>query len=101
MAGKLAKQIAEIMTILVEMIVRKMNLTREKMTTKNDNFAELIFVTNITNNICGEKIVMWRYFGKFWRNFGKFWEILGDFATIYPLSCGEKLSQKSSFVEKK
>ena len=31
--------------------------------------AELIFVTNITNYICGEKIVMWR-------NFGKFWEIL-------------------------
>ena len=27
--------------------------------------AELIFVTNITNYICGEKIVMWRNFGKF------------------------------------
>ena len=51
--------------------------------------AELIFVTNITNYICGEKIVMWRNFGKIWRNFGIFWEILGDFATISVLSCGE------------
>ena len=41
--------------------------------------AELIFVTNIKNYICGEKIVMWR-------NFGKFWELLWDFATINALS---------------
>ena len=43
-------------------------------------------------------------FGKFWEileNFEKFWEILGDFATIYALSCGEKFSPKSTFVEKK
>ena len=42
---------------------------------------ELIFVTNIKNYICGEKIVMWRNFGKFfWEilgNFGKCWEIFG------------------------
>ena len=44
---------------------------------------------------------MWRYFGKFWSNFGKFWKILGDFSTIHALSCGEKLSTKSTFVEKK
>ena len=31
----------------------------------------------------------------------KFWEILGDFATIYALSCGEKLSPKFTFAEKK
>ena len=30
----------------------------------------------------------------------KFWVILGNFATIYALSCGEKLSPKSTFVEK-
>ena len=54
---------------------------------------ELIFVTNIKNYVCGEKIVIWR-------DFGKFFEILGDFATIYVLSCGEKLSPKT-FVEKK
>ena len=54
--------------------------------------AELIFVTNITNYICGEKIVMWR-------NFWKIWEILGDFATIYVLSYGEELNPKSTFVE--
>ena len=66
---------------------------------------ELIFVTNITNYICGEKIVMWKNLGKNWKfwenlgNFEKFWEILGDFATIYALSCGEKLSPKSTFVE--
>ena len=37
--------------------------------------VELIFVTNVTNYICGEKIVTWRNFGKFWKilgNFGKF-----------------------------
>ena len=66
--------------------------------------AELIFVTNITNYIGEKKIVMWRNFGKFWRNLGnfeKFWEILGGFATIYALSCGEKLSLKSTYLEKK
>ena len=31
----------------------------------------------------------------------KYHKILGDFATIYALSCGEKLSPKSTFVEKK
>ena len=40
-------------------------------------------------------------FGEFFGNFGIFWEILGDFATIYALSCGEKLSPKSTFAEKK
>ena len=39
--------------------------------------------------------------GEILGNFEKFWEILGDFATIYALSCGEKLSPKSTFVEKK
>ena len=33
---------------------------------------ELIFVTNITNYICGEKIVMWRNFGKCWEFFENF-----------------------------
>ena len=62
---------------------------------------ELIFVTNITNYICEEEIVMWRNFGKFSGKFGKFlgniekfWEILGDFATIYALSCGIKIEPK-------
>ena len=59
--------------------------------------SELIFVKIITNYICGEEIVMWR-------NFEKIWEILriffGNFAIIYALSCGEKLSPKSTFLEK-
>ena len=38
--------------------------------------AQLIFVTNITNYICGEKIVMWR-------NFVKFWEILPQFTRFH------------------
>ena len=63
--------------------------------------SELIFVTYIINYICGEKIVMWRNFGIFWEIFEKFWEILGNLATIYALSCGEKLSPKRTFVEKK
>ena len=76
--------------------------------------TELISVTNITNYICGEKIVMWRnfgnFFGKNWEilekfqetlgNFEKCWEILGVFATIYVLSFGEKLSPKSTFLGK-
>ena len=72
---------------------------------------ELIFVTNITNYICEEEIVTWRNFGKFSGKFGKFleilgniekvWEMLEDFATLYAHSCGEKLSPKSTFVEKK
>ena len=53
-----------------------------------------IFVTNITNYICGEKIVMWGYFEKKW-------EFFRDFATIYALSCLGTLSPKSIFVEKK
>ena len=57
------------------------------------------------------KLFLWRkncHVEKLWRNLGKFWEILrnigkkmGDVATIYALSCGEKLSPKSTFVEKK
>ena len=38
--------------------------------------------------------------GTFEKKIEKCWEILGDFATIYALSCGEKLSPKSTFVEK-
>ena len=45
------------------------------------------------------KLYFWRKI-VIWKNFGKFWEILGDFATIYALLCGEKLSPKSTFVEK-
>ena len=44
---------------------------------------------------------MWRHFGEILGNFEKFWKKLGDFATIYALSCGEKLNPKSTFVEKK
>ena len=36
--------------------------------------VELIFVTNITNYICGQKIVMWRNFGKFGEVLGGFWK---------------------------
>ena len=54
-------------------------------------WTELIFVTNITNYICGEIL----------GNFEHFLEILGDFATIYALSRGEKLSPKSTFGDKK
>ena len=43
---------------------------------------------------------MWRNFGNYWENVRQFWETLGDFAKIYALSCGEKLSTKSTFVDK-
>ena len=46
------------------------------------------------------KLYLWRKI-VMWRNFGKLWDILGDFATLYALSCGVKLSPKSTFVEKK
>ena len=48
--------------------------------------AELIFVKNITNYICGEKIVMWRNFGEILGNFGKFenvWKILPQFTRFH------------------
>ena len=38
--------------------------------------TELISVTNITNYICGEKMGMWGYFGKFWEKIENFLEIL-------------------------
>ena len=73
--------------------------------------AELIFVTNITNYICGEKNCHVEKFQlSMYDNCGeieisphveKFREILGNFATIYVFSCGEKLSPKVHFVEKK
>ena len=40
--------------------------------------AELIFVTNITNYICGEKLATWRNFGKF----GKFWEFFENISYV-------------------
>ena len=78
--------------------------------------AELIFVTNITNYICGEKIVMWKNLGKFWefwRHFGKFWEILRNFGKFWEIChnlrpfmwrkierkkyiCGEKMTNMRS-----
>ena len=75
--------------------------------------AELLFVTNITNYICGAKIVMWRNFGKFgkfWRTIGKFWNIFINFGRfchnlrasmwrkIEPKKfiCGEKMSNMRS-----
>ena len=45
--------------------------------------------------------MIWRKFGKILGNFETFWEIFGDFATLYALSYGEKLSPKSTFVGKK
>ena len=46
---------------------------------------ELIFVTNITNYICEEEIVMWRNFGKFSGKFGKFLEILGNIEKFWEI----------------
>ena len=54
---------------------------------RNSPTAELIFFTNITNYILGEKIVMWR-------NFGKFCNIFRTFMWI-------KIEPKSTFVEQK
>ena len=45
--------------------------------------VELILVTNITNNICREKIVTWRNFGEILGNFGKIWEILPQFMRFH------------------
>ena len=64
---------------------------------RNSPTAELIFFTNITNYILGEKIVMWRNFGKFCevlRNFGKFCNIFRTFMW-------RKIKPKSTFVEQK
>ena len=93
--------------------------------TRSRTRSDFIFVTNITNIISGEKIVMWRNFSfpcmtivgklkisphveKFQYNWWGFIAIYAVlllnllftlfcreiFATIYALSCGEKLSPK-------
>ena len=56
--------------------------------------SELIFVTNITNYIRGEKIVIWRNFGYILGNLGNFCRNLGAFMW-------RKIEPKSTFVEKK
>ena len=45
----------------------------------------LIIVTNITNYIRGEKIVIWRIFGKLWEILEKIWEISGDFEKFWKI----------------
>ena len=55
---------------------RQCNLLAEAQNRKYGATPELIFVTNVTNYICGEKIVVWR-------NFGKFWEILPQFTRFH------------------
>ena len=75
----------------------------------NASRSELIFVTDITvytylwrKDCHVEKFQLSMYdnCGKT-ENFSTCGEILGNFATIYALSWGEKLSPKSTFVEKK
>ena len=79
-------------------------------------WPELIFVTNITNYISGEKIAMWRNFsfpcmtivGKLKisppvEKFGNFWEILrnfGKFCHNLRAFMWRKIEPKSTFVEK-
>ena len=55
---------------------RQCNLLAEAQNRKYGATPELIFVTNITNYICGEKIVIWR-------NIGKIWEILPQFTRFH------------------
>ena len=57
----------------------RQNASRGDVCTDSPSAAELIFVTNITNYNCGEKIVMWRNFGKNWEILEKYWAILGIF----------------------
>ena len=51
--------------------------------------SQIIFVEK--KLVCGDIL---GNFGEILGNCGKFWEFFGDFATIYALSCGEKLSPK-------
>ena len=51
--------------------------------------AELIFVTNITNYICGEKIVMWRNFS------------FPCMTIVGELKISPHVEPKSTFVKKK
>ena len=77
-------------------------------------YTDLIFVTNITKIIGGEKIVLWRNFsfpcmtivGK-WKispHVEKLWEILGylgKFCHNLRVFMWRKIEPKSTFVEKK
>ena len=70
---------------------RQCNLLAEAQNRKYGATPELIFVTNITNYICGEKIVTWR-------NIGKIWDILPKFTHFH---VEKNWAPKNIFVEKK
>ena len=75
------------------------NLSAEVFASAAAAKADLIFVTNITNYICGEEIVMWRNFSfaclkivgkmkispheEILGNFENFWEILPQFMRFH------------------
>ena len=84
------------------------------MSISQNSQTELIFVTNITNYICGEKIVIWRNFSfpcmtivgklKISPHVEKFWKILrnfGKFCHNLRALMWRKIEPKSTFVEKK
>ena len=69
----------------------------DKSATSCSSLTELIFVTNITNYICGEKLSCGEILEKCWeilRNFGKFCHNLRGFMW-------RKIEPKGTFVEKK
>ena len=66
-----------------------------------ENLRQSSYLSQISQIIFVEKNCHVEIFWKTLGLFGKFWENLGGFATIYALSCGEKLSPKSTYVEKK
>ena len=66
--------------------------------------TELIFVTNITNYIRGEKLSCLEILEKFWESLGNFGEILWNFENFchnLRVFMWRKIEPKSTFVEKK
>ena len=62
--------------------------------------AELIFVTNITNYICGEKNSHVEKFGLSIKNSNNLWSFIKVYAVFVPILCGEKSAWRKSVRRK-
>ena len=66
----------------------------------SDDDAELIFVTNITNYIRGEKICHVEKFQLSIQNLNNLWSFIEAYAVFVPNLCGEKSVRRKSVWRK-
>ena len=65
-----------------------------------ESLRQSSYLSQISQIIFVEKNCHVEIFWEILGYFEKIWESLGNFATIYALSCGEKLSPKCTYLEK-